>query len=190
MPTVKEKGFDKALEHELRTNPQFAAWFLNKTRFREQKATCVYSRSNNPYGKVPFEELNQLTGQMATGTRESETDVLVVFETDDNKRRFALHIKNKRAGGKFTPRQAQNYKDRAKHWMGKSKYRNYEEWATVLVAPGKFHLTPRLSRYQPAHAAREVVALLGQAAEVGPADGAARAPLGIRAASPGCRAVT
>jgi hypothetical protein len=63
MPTVKEKDLDKALEHELRTNPQFAAWFLNKTRFREQKATCVYSRSNNPYGKVPFEELNPAAHQ-------------------------------------------------------------------------------------------------------------------------------
>jgi hypothetical protein len=134
----KEEELDEALERALCTNPTFAAWFLSKTKFAGQKVTYFWSRSDTPWGKVPFEEFNPVTGQMETVMRESETDVLVVFETDD-KRKIALHIENKRAEGKFTPRQVESYNPRARHWARKSKYRNYEAWATVLVAPEKFH---------------------------------------------------
>jgi hypothetical protein len=68
---------------------------------------------------------------------EGETDVLVVFETDAQ--RFALHIENKRLTGRFTPKQPELYRERARAWANQGKYGNYDAWETVLVAPQAFY---------------------------------------------------
>jgi hypothetical protein len=70
--------------------------------------------------------------------REGETDVLAVFETS-SRRRVALHIENKLAGGKFTEYQPELYAARAAAWTGHPKYENYEDWETILMAPCSFH---------------------------------------------------
>jgi hypothetical protein len=78
------------------------------------------------------------TGRVETTIKESETDVLVVFETS-NGERFALHIENKVESGKFTPHQAQLYSQRARHWIDNPKYGNYRDFETILIAPRTFY---------------------------------------------------
>jgi len=42
MSTASEKELDRALEHEIRNNPEFAAWFLGKTKFAGLSALTTY----------------------------------------------------------------------------------------------------------------------------------------------------
>jgi hypothetical protein len=63
--------------------------------------------------------------------------LVFAFSTQPS-RRFALHIENKLAAGKFTNYQPDLYSARAKLWMRKEKYRDYEDWDTILLAPTSF----------------------------------------------------
>ena len=138
MSKATEKELDEALDKAFKDSHEFTIWFLSKTKFAEISAQYYWSRSDNPWGRVPSEEPDPETGKLEKIIRESETDVLVVFEAEGNKR-FALHIENKLGNGKFTLGQPRNYTVRAKHWAGNPKYGNYTEFETVLVAPKEFY---------------------------------------------------
>ena len=135
------RSSEKALDHELalvlRDNANFQQWFLGKTRFANRPSKCVLSRSDHPWTTVTIEVRNAITGEPESIQRQGETDILVVFE-DDSGKRFALHIENKLAGGKFTNHQPEGYPKRAEKWVGREEYGNYTEWETILVAPVAF----------------------------------------------------
>jgi hypothetical protein len=135
LPT--EKALDRALDEALRTRADFAAWFLNQTRFAGTRAVWVWSRVDNPWTKYELEVPDPETGGRKKLVREGETDILVVFRTERDER-IALHIENKREQGKFTRYQPQGYAARARKWVGNKKYGDYQEWDTVLVAPKAF----------------------------------------------------
>jgi hypothetical protein len=139
-----EKILDLALDDAFKTNPDFVQWFLSKTKFASERANYLWSRSNSPWCRIKMEFHNEATGAMETIDRESETDVLVVFETDEG-RRFAVHIENKLRTGSFTAYQVEMYPIRAAKWQGDSKFKSYSDWETVLVAPEYF-----VDRYRPA----------------------------------------
>ena len=138
MTARTEKHLDQALNRALMEHPEFAQWFLSKTKFFEEDAKYIWSRANHPWGKVNLEVLNTETGSIEVIEREGETDVLVVFETNQ-KRRVALHIENKLESGRFTHLQPELYAARADAWKGNPKYEAYEDWETVLVAPQSFY---------------------------------------------------
>ena len=138
MTKMPEKMLDKAIEQAFLNNPDFTRWFLSKTKFSKEVAAHCWCRSNNPWGRTELSIINPETGLMEKIVREGETDVLVVFETDA-KRRFALHIENKLASGKFTRFQPELYAARAASWVGNEKYGNYEDFETVLIAPIAFY---------------------------------------------------
>lgn len=138
MTARTEKQLDHALNRALLERPEFAQWFLSKTKFLEEDAKYIWSRANHPWGKVKIEVLNTETGSTEVIEREGETDVLVVFETS-RKRRVALHIENKLESGRFTHLQPELYSARAAAWKESPKYENYEDWETVLVAPQSFY---------------------------------------------------
>lgn len=135
LPT--EKSLDQAIDDTFKSNPDFVKWFLCRTKFAGVQASYFWSRSNNPWGRIKIQIPNEATGEMETIIRESETDVLVVFESDAG-RRFAVHIENKLSTGSFTPYQVEMYPIRAEKWQGDSRYRNYQDWDTVLIAPVHF----------------------------------------------------
>ena len=136
--SYSEKDLDQILDKGFINSSSFAKWFLSKTRFSKLNATYKWSRSDHPWGRVPLEVINPLTGENETVIRESETDVLVVFETEDN-RSIALHIENKLADGTYTQYQPELYGERAKLWLNTEKYSNYSDFETVLVAPIEFY---------------------------------------------------
>jgi hypothetical protein len=132
-----EKDLDRALENALKNDAEFLRWFVDRTRFKGVVPTFVWSRSDNPWCKVKLDLPNVETGESEPILRDSETDVLFVFRSESGKR-LALHIENKLASGRFTLHQPELYQARAKLWMGRSKYGNYHEWDTVLLAPTSF----------------------------------------------------
>ena len=135
---IAECKLDKALDHALINEPSFTEWFLNQTKFANSGAKYLWSNSQHPWGRIPMDVVDPDTGETKTIKRDSETDVLVVFELP-NKGRFALHIENKRADGKFEDLQPESYPIRAQHWRGKEKYQNYTDFETILVSPHAFH---------------------------------------------------
>jgi hypothetical protein len=137
MNKVSEKQLDHALDEAFQLQPHFASWFVDQTKFAGMGATYLWSRSNHPWSRVAITVQDPPTSEPMTLVKEGETDVLVVFATPAGMR-FALHIENKMAGGKFTPGQPDLYPTRARQWMGNPKYRSYTDFETVLVAPQAF----------------------------------------------------
>jgi hypothetical protein len=135
LPT--EKALDRALDKALRTRADFAAWFLNQTKFAGTRGVWVWSRADNPWTKYELEVSDPETGGRKKLVREGETDILDVFRTERGDR-IALHIENKRERGQFAAYQPQGYAARARKWLGNDKYGGYQQWDTVLVAPRAF----------------------------------------------------
>jgi len=133
-----EKILDYALEQGFKESALFSNWFLSKTRFSKISASYVWSRSDSPWGRFTFRITNNDTNVEAEITRDSETDVLVVFE-DRKDNRVALHIENKLANGKFTKYQPEFYQQRAEAWLENEKFGRYSDYETVLVAPLEFY---------------------------------------------------
>lgn len=159
MTKHSEKDLDLALNNALRKNPTFANWLLRRTKFADLDAQYFWSRADNPWGKFSLEVVSAETGERSSIIREGETDVLVVYETAE-KRRVALHIENKLAGGKFTPFQLALYHARAKAWKGNPKFENYEDWDIVLLAPRRFYERfPVLCKQFGAYVAHEDIAV-------------------------------
>ena len=91
-----EKDLDQILDNGFKDSTTFTDWFVSKTRFSNLKVKYKWSRSDSPWGKVPLKTINPETGDSEIIFRECETDILVVFESDEDIT-FALHIENKLA---------------------------------------------------------------------------------------------
>ncbi len=138
MNKATEKQLDAEIDKKFKNSSIFTKWFLSKTKFANKNATYFWSRSDHPWGRVPLTIINPETGESENIIRESETDILVIFETK-NKERFALHIENKLSNGHFTVYQPELYAARAKLWLGNPKYKEYTDFETVLIAPHAFY---------------------------------------------------
>jgi hypothetical protein len=136
--TVTEADLDSALAHALASDEKFAAWFLSRTKFSGVKANCVLVRADNPWSVVKLTHENTETGALEQSRRECETDVLAIYETQENVR-IALHIENKLASGSFTHLQPELYGERLAQWRSKAKLGMYSEATSVLVAPRAFY---------------------------------------------------
>jgi hypothetical protein len=134
---VTEKQLDKALQTAF-SFPEFANWFLSKTKFHSSDAAYRWSRSDHPWSMVPLTLINTDTGASEEITKGSETDVLVIFENSAGKT-IALHIENKLRRGKFTPLQPEFYRKRAQQWLHNPKYGSYSDYEIVLTAPQEFY---------------------------------------------------
>ncbi len=138
MTKATEKELDKAIEDAFKSNPIFAKWFLDKTKFSGENAKYHWSRSDHPWSRVELIIDNPETGVSEKVIKEGETDILVVFQAESG-RKIALHLENKIAAGKFTPGQPELYAARAASWVGNPKYCSYEDYETVLIAPKAFY---------------------------------------------------
>ena len=155
-----EKDLDKALDEGFKHSSEFSKWFLSKTRFSKLNATYNWSRSDNPWGRFTFDVDKKENGKIEQITRDSETDVLVIFE-DELNNKFALHIENKLANGKFTQYQPEFYSKRAEAWANNEKFGNYTDFETVLVAPIEFYKNNfRASQYFDKYVSYQEVAIL------------------------------
>jgi len=136
--SLTEAELDDALARALLNEPSTAAWFLSRTKFASEVASCEFCRCNNPWSRVRLEVPNALTGELEPLMKDCETDVLAVFATSD-RRRLALHIENKLAGGSFTPNQPELYEARKSQWKRRRKLGEYTDACTVLIAPREFY---------------------------------------------------
>jgi hypothetical protein len=137
-PSRTEAQLDTELARAFRTNKDFAQWFLEQTRFKSERASCVLCREDNPWSTVISERLSPESGLIETLKKDRETDVLAIYETNDG-RRLALHIENKLLNGAFTPHQPESYRERLEQWRLRKKLGMYVEATSVLIAPKAFY---------------------------------------------------
>jgi hypothetical protein len=114
-----ERDVDLLLAEEFAVSPSFAAWFLEQTHcFQGIQAHVVevgVSRSD------------------ATG----ESDLVVIFERQDGRNRFALHIEDK-INAPLQPEQETRYRLRADRAVQKGLYSAFE---VILCCPKAYPLT-------------------------------------------------
>lgn len=67
---------------------------------------------------------------------ESETDLFLVFAAEGY--RFAIHIENKPPSGTLSLEQASAYRRRAAYKANNSRWLNYIDFETILMAPNAF----------------------------------------------------
>lgn len=140
-----EAALDNALaEALLDSQGHFASWLLSRTRFASEGARCVEVRADNPWSRVALPVHDPATGHIEQFIRDCETDVLAIFATAGS-RRFALHLENKLAGGKFTHLQPESYRERLIQWRLKPRLGMYEDASSVLIAPQAFYERNRVA---------------------------------------------
>ena len=119
-----ERVLDQLFHAKLEQSADFATWLLSRTKFSGARAKLVSAPWQFQWYRSP-----------TTGV-ESETDIFLIFEAAADGSRFALHIENKLTASSFRPRQAELYAERARDWMER---RNYHDYETILIAPQAFH---------------------------------------------------
>jgi hypothetical protein len=118
---MTELELDHLFWNEISTNLEFRSWFLHQTKFAALTVDLVVEEKwHQRWYKDP------ITG------KDSETDILLLFRSRENSDRYAIHIENKPAHGKWEPFQPENYRKRAMDRMSKWQY---VEFQTVLIAP-------------------------------------------------------
>jgi hypothetical protein len=127
MPRVTEKELDRLFAAKFGACPDSRRWFLERTKFSGRQCRVLLLRADHPWYQ-----------SKKTGVQ-SETDILIVLEDGATQERFALHIENKLANGRYTPNQPQLYLERAEDWRDDPRYGSYDEYETVLIAPHVFH---------------------------------------------------
>jgi hypothetical protein len=139
MPT--ESDLDLAFANKMAEAPEFVAWVLSHTKFSEfaSRVRVLHKEQARarPHVEAKFWWKHWWCEVPEIGNG-SETDIFVIFERIDTKRRFALHIENKTATGRLTELQAESYEPRARFMMNEKGYLNHTDFTTMLIAPRMF----------------------------------------------------
>ena len=137
---MTEQELDRAFSEKLTSSKEFCTWLLRQTKFHDaaEKAILLVQEQANARPKVKSENWWRHWWCKLPDGSESETDVLAVFGFHESDYRIAIHIEDKPPHGKFTPNQYLNYEPRAKFMANNSKFMNYSDFATMLLAPESF----------------------------------------------------
>lgn len=133
---IREVELDHAFAEHLECAPEFQHWLLSKTRFRRFAGDAELLASEQAAARSAKHWWKHWWTRLTDGT-ESETDIFAVFETSAGGR-FALHIENKPPHGKLLIKQAADYRRRAIQMAGQARFLQYDDFATILLAPLTF----------------------------------------------------
>jgi hypothetical protein len=126
MARFTEKQLDAFFHAKFMQSAAFAEWFLSQTKFCNRSSKLVLLRSDHPWYQ------SKKTGA------QSETEILIVLEDISTAEKFAIHIENKLANGKFGAKQPELYHERANDWRHMAKFGNYDDYEAILIAPHTF----------------------------------------------------
>lgn len=137
---MTEDELSGVFAESVKKSPQFCSWVLNRTKFGKLSDSVhllheeqLSIRPRNFWWKDWW---CNFPGQTKKG---GQIDIFMVFaEIRDDRRRFSLHVENKKANGKFLDGQAKGYSLRARHMANKPEYLNYQDYETMLIAPLAF----------------------------------------------------
>jgi hypothetical protein len=127
-----------AFAEQVKESPDFARWVLKYTKFAKLGSNIRLLHEEQMNIRPRKAWWRHWWCRIPELKKDRETDIFMVFEIAGSKRRFALHIENKKGNGSFAEGQAEAYRVRALHMMQKREYLNYEDFATVLLCPESF----------------------------------------------------
>jgi len=119
----------------------FREWVLGHTKFRSHAHTARLMREEQIQKRPHVRPERWWRHWWCTipGLQEQrETDIFLVFQTDDTNRRFALLVENKKRA-RFSPGQAAAYNAKARFMSGKAEYLHFTDFQTMVIAPAAFH---------------------------------------------------
>src|SRR6266446_1022821 len=143
-----EDDLCRAFANKLKESPEFASWLLDRTGFSgdRSRARLLHEEQVRRRPHVDAENWwrHWHSAQVKKSGRGQETDIFLVFEPTESKKRFALCIENKkrrvlskREADEFRE-QAEAYEPRARFMRNKHEFLSYDDFVTVLVAPIAF----------------------------------------------------
>jgi hypothetical protein len=143
MQRVSEDELCKAFADHIKDSLEFVSWVLGYTKFAalgsEVRVLWKEQKEKRTSPNAPWWRHWHNPSCLCQGCRGGmETDIFIVFELIDNKKRFSLHIENKTLKRSFDKGQAEAYPVRARCWANKERFLNYTEFQTMLIAPNAF----------------------------------------------------
>jgi len=97
--SLNEDLLCRAFAEKIRRSAEFLAWVLNRTKFSEHRlsARLLYEEQVRSRPSVlPENWWRHWWCKIPGSGKEGETDIFLVFEVHETKKRFALHIENKK----------------------------------------------------------------------------------------------
>lgn len=116
LPRFYERDMDILLAEEFRVSPEFAKWFLSAT------------------GSAAYQTGRVLEVEVSKSDNWGESDLVVLFESDDAKSRFALLIEDK-INAPLQPEQLARYRLRAQRGQQRGLYTDFY---VVLCSPKQY----------------------------------------------------
>ena len=144
---AREYRYARPLAEALQVNQQFRRWFLGRTEFASYQDSAILLHEKQRLVRSPSAEnwwRSYWVGsayQFKSECGERETDLLAVFEVEDEMR-FALHVEVKAPGDRFGVEQARDYNRRARCWAGAGRNPRtvlpHDMATTVLCCEARF----------------------------------------------------
>lgn len=136
LQAVSEADLDLEFASALEADPDFLIWILSGGKFAQYANEAqILIEEQRSARKAAAHWWKHWWCRLPNGT-EGETDVFLVLQASDL--RFALHIENKPPSGTITLDQAQRYRQRAAFMAHNSRWLNYVDFETLLIAPSSF----------------------------------------------------
>ncbi len=125
-------GLDEIFAAKLVESHEFRSWFLSRTKFARlwPLARLLQAEQQEAQGNEPWWRnwRSEATGRLAT-------KMLFIFEVEQTKLRFALHVESALRGDELNASEKGSYRTLAQAMMNQECFLNYMDYETVLLAP-------------------------------------------------------
>jgi hypothetical protein len=139
-PLGLEDSLNLAFANKLIESTEFISWVLNQTKFAEYAKTARLLHEEQEQARKARFWWRHWWCHVPDLGEESETDIFLVFEVSDTKKRFSLHVENKLSNSTFIPNQEASYAVRASYMLNYTKAAEFHctDYDTMLIAPHSF----------------------------------------------------
>jgi hypothetical protein len=125
-------ALDEIFAEKLVESHEFRSWFLTRTKFSRlwPLARLLNVEQQEAQGAEPW-----WRNWRADAQGRSSTKMLFIFEVEQTKLRFALHVENVAEGAALSASEKGSYRMIAEAMMNQERFLNYMDFETVLLAP-------------------------------------------------------
>lgn len=125
-------GLDQIFASKLSESHEFRSWFLSRTKFARlwPLARLLQAEQQEAQGNDPWWRnwRSEASGRLST-------KMLFIFEVEQTKLRFALHVESVTHGQELADSEKGSYRTLAQAMMNQECFLNYMDFETVLLAP-------------------------------------------------------
>lgn len=123
---------DEVFASMLGASHEFRSWFLSRTKFARlwPLARLLQAEQQAAQGPEPW-----WRNWRSESTGHISTKMLFIFEVEQTKLRFALHVERAMSADELAASEKGTYRAVAKAMMNQECFQNYMDFETVLLAP-------------------------------------------------------